>query len=152
MVLLSQNFFKGYIIKYTQSKYVPGFIQHKEEILYDLRGNVVDNDDPGGVGLSTKYQCIYPEKVIFVDETGEKTNQAKNGNRGGQRFIATRHGEAREWCSTKNCQFTALPFTAATGDPMMGDVIVSKEGSLTMENRIGLNAMAQLDKQDELDM
>jgi hypothetical protein len=31
-------------------------------------------------------------------------------------------------------------------------VFVSKKGPLTMEERLGCNAMAQLDEQDELDM
>jgi hypothetical protein len=64
-------------------------IQHKEARLYDGRGNVADNDDPAAVGLPTKYKCIHPEKVIFVNETGENTNQAKSG---GQKFLTT-HNE-----------------------------------------------------------
>jgi hypothetical protein len=82
--------------------------------LYNRRVNVVGNDDPAAVGLPTNYQCIHSEKVIFVDETNESTNQAKNGNHGGQEIITTRNGKARERCTMNDCHFTVLLFTAAT--------------------------------------
>jgi hypothetical protein len=100
--------------------------------------------------LPTKYKSIHPEKVIFVDETGE--DAAKNGNRGGQKFLTTWNSKARERWSTKDCHFTVLLFKAATGEPVMCAVIVAKKGPLTMEERIGFNAMAQLEEQDELDL
>jgi hypothetical protein len=112
--------------------------------LYERRGNAIENDDPADVGLPTKYQCLHPERVIVVDDTGENTNQAKNGNRGRQRLITALHGKAREWRSTNDYKFTVLPFTMATGEPIMCDVSVAKNRPLAMEERIGTNAMVQL--------
>jgi hypothetical protein len=95
---------------------------------------------------------LHPEKVIIVDEAGDSSNQAKNGNLGGQNFLTTRHRKARDRCNTNDCNFTVLPFVATMGEPIMCAVIVAKKGPLTMEERIGFNLMAQLDEQDELYM
>jgi hypothetical protein len=87
----------------------------------------------------------------MVDETGDNTNQEKNGHHGGQKFLTIQHGEARERCNTNECHFTFLPFVAAMEDPVMCAVSIAKKGPLAMEDRSGFNAMAQMDEQDELD-
>jgi hypothetical protein len=139
-------------IYYTKQVHTGISVIHDKASSYDLQGNVVDDDDPASFGIPTRFQCLHPEKVIMVDETGNSTNQVKNGHRGGQKFLTTRKGKTRERYSTKYYHFTVLPFVEATGEPVMCAVVVAKKGPLTMEEIIGLNAMAQLDEQDELDM
>jgi hypothetical protein len=64
-------------------------LMHKKASSYDRRGNAVDEDYAADVRFPTKYECLHQEKVIFVDETGENTNQTKNGHHGGQTLITT---------------------------------------------------------------
>jgi hypothetical protein len=67
-------------------------VTHKKASSYDRGGNIVNADGNAAVGLPTKYECLHPEKVIFVDETSENTNQTNNGHRDGQKFTGVNLG------------------------------------------------------------
>jgi hypothetical protein len=116
-------------------------VMHDKASSCDRKGNVVDYVDPTACGMPTRFQCLYPEKVIMVDETGDNTNQGNNGHRGGQKFLTTPKGKDRETCINKDCHFTVLLFVASTGEPVMCAVFVAKKGTLDngINNRIQCN-------------
>jgi hypothetical protein len=49
-------------------------------------GNIV-TDEADMYGRPTKYHLTHPEKLIFVDEVGDNTSQANDGNRTGTKYV-----------------------------------------------------------------
>jgi hypothetical protein len=74
---------------YTKQVHTCISVMHDQASSYDQQGNFVDDDDPTAFGMPTRFQCLHPEKVIMVDDTGDDTNQGKNGQRGGKKFLTT---------------------------------------------------------------
>jgi hypothetical protein len=67
---------------------------------------------------------------FFFDETGCNTNQKKDGNNGGEKFVCGRGTTPKQKVSTRDKHFTVLGVTAATGEPVLCVVIFAsdKEG------------------------
>jgi hypothetical protein len=78
-------------------------------------------------GQQETHLLIHPEYVIFVDEVGCNTSQEGDGARGGEKKIIVRGTVAKETVTTNNNHFTVLGFTAATGEPVMCAIIVSRK-------------------------
>jgi hypothetical protein len=108
-------------------------VMHDQASSYDQQGNVVDNEYPTDFVMPTRFQCLHREKDIIVDETGDSTTQGNNGHLDGQKFLTTRKGKSRDRYITNECNFTVLPFVAATEEPTICVVIVAKKRSLKME-------------------
>ena len=53
-----------------------------EEVWLNKSGDVVANEK-GALVMKTKYILKHPNKLIFVDEVGSNTSQAKDGQKGG---------------------------------------------------------------------
>jgi hypothetical protein len=64
--------------------------------------------------------------VVFVNEVGSNTSQEGDGALGGERKIVGRGSVPRESATTNDNHFTVLGFTAATGEPIMCAMIVSR--------------------------
>jgi hypothetical protein len=65
-------------------------------------------------GLKSPYELIHPDWLLFVDEVGSNTSQAKDGNVGGQFYLCSVDGRPQQCAATKDAHFTMLGFTAAT--------------------------------------
>jgi hypothetical protein len=89
----------------------------EQDIMYDKEGNIT-TDVSQIYGRPTKYKMNHPEYLLFVDETGCKTNQKTDGNNGGELFVLPCHGvgESGRVGTTTDIHFTVLCFTSATGD------------------------------------
>jgi hypothetical protein len=75
----------------------------------------------------------HPNKLIFVDEVGSNTSQAKGGQKGGEKVscIGTA-ARPQQRSAMKDAHFTVLGFTAAEGTPVMCAIIfAAKELELT---------------------
>jgi len=65
---------------------------------------------------------------VFVDEVGNNTSQAKDGNVGGQTFLCGKDGRPQNRAATKDAHFTMLGFTSANGQPIMCAIIFAAKG------------------------
>jgi hypothetical protein len=116
----------------------------------DRNGKEVDKAN--AFGHPIEYVITHPDYFIMVDETGSNTNMKKDGKQGGKRGIAERGFGAEVECSIADCHYTVLPFTAATGDPVMCAVIMKSADSRCPASwihgidvmRLNNNATAQL--------
>ena len=75
---------------------------------------VVDNEQEG-IGLEIEYELIRTHRLMFVNEVGSNTSQAKDGNVGGEKFLSISGGQLQICASTKDDHFTVLGVTAANG-------------------------------------
>jgi len=73
--------------------------------------------------LKSEYFLLHPEKLLFVDEVGNNTSQANDGNVGGEKFLCFAGGRPQQRANMKDAHFTVLGFTAATGEPVMCCII-----------------------------
>ena len=74
--------------------------------------------------MKTKYMLKHPGKLLFVDEVGNNTSQAKDGQIGGQKLL-TVGSESRQQTRSaqKDAHFTVLGFTTSDGKPVMCAII-----------------------------
>ena len=49
-------------------------------------GQIVEYEEEA-FGLQTEFMLLHPNKLLFVDEVGSNTSQAKDGNIGGAKFL-----------------------------------------------------------------
>jgi len=96
--------------------------EHPEAQWRDSNGDVVETEDEA-FGCKTRYELIHPDHFIFVDEVGNNTSQAKDGQVGGQTYLCSKDGRPQQRAATKDAHFTVLGFTAADGKPLLCAII-----------------------------
>jgi hypothetical protein len=106
----------------------------EDPISMDGRGNIVEKDDPQKLGLPCDIKVLYPEFILFADETGCNTNQKKDGHIGGTKYVVGRNTVPKEISSTSDKHFTVLGVTAASGDPVLCVVIFASERDVIPES------------------
>jgi hypothetical protein len=97
-------------------------VEHPEAMWRNEKGEVVELEEQA-FGLKSSYELIHPDWLLFVDEVGSNTSQAKDGNVGGQLYLCSVDGRPQQRAATKDAHFTVLGFTAASGEPVMCAVI-----------------------------
>jgi len=97
-------------------------VKHDEAVWRNAAGEVVLCEEDA-CGMKSCFELIHPEWLVFVDEVGSNTSQAKDGAVGGQTYLCTKDGRPQQRAATKDCHFTILGFTAASGDPIMCAII-----------------------------
>jgi hypothetical protein len=88
--------------------------------------------------------------MIFVDEVGNNTSQAKDGQVGEQTYLCSKDVQPQQRASTKDTHFTVLGFTAANGDPLLCAMIIAAK-TLKEEWIMGFDPLAEWIG-DELDI
>jgi hypothetical protein len=73
--------------------------------------------------MKSRYYLDKPEYLVFVDEVGNNTNQEKDGNIGGEKFLCISKERAQQRASTKDAHFSVLGFTCGNGQPIMCAII-----------------------------
>jgi hypothetical protein len=106
----------------------------EDPITMDIHGNMVEKDDPQKFGLPCDITVLYPEFILFADETGCNTNQKKDGHLGGTKYVVERNTVPKEISSTCDKHFTVLGVTAASGEPVPCVVIFASEQNVIPEN------------------
>jgi len=89
-------------------------VKHDTSYWRNEAGEVVELEKDA-VGCKSLYELIHPDWLVFVDEVGSNTSQAKDGNVGGERFLCTKEGRPQNRAATKDEHYTMLGFTAANG-------------------------------------
>jgi hypothetical protein len=54
--------------------------------MLDKRGNIV-TDETDVYGRPAKFNLVKPKKLLFVDEVGDNTSQANDGNKTGTKYV-----------------------------------------------------------------
>jgi hypothetical protein len=72
------------------------------EKMLDKEGNEVTNKEDM-YGRPTKYNLTHPEKLIFVDEVGDNTSQANDGNKTGTKYFTGKGWRAHQQNSFTDC-------------------------------------------------
>ena len=101
-------------------------VKHDEAVWRNEAGEVVLCKEDA-CGMKSCFELIHPEWLVFVDEVGSNTSQAKDGAVGGQTYLCTKDGRPQQRAATKDCHFTVLGFTAASGDPIMCAIIFASK-------------------------
>jgi hypothetical protein len=96
--------------------------EHPEPLWRDENGEVVETEEKA-FGCKSKYELIHADHLIFVDEVGSNTSQAKDGQVGGQTYLCSAEGRPQQRAATKDAHFTILGFTAANGEPLLCAII-----------------------------
>ena len=67
---------------------VLGGITHKLDVPVWLNkeGQIVEYEEEA-FSLQIEFMLLHPNKLLFVDEVGSNTSQAKDGNIGGKKFL-----------------------------------------------------------------
>lgn len=96
----------------------------------DKNGSIVSEDNTSLVafGLPTNMELVFPEYLLFAEETGCNTNQQKDGHIAGTKFLVQRGTTPKIQCATSDHHFTVLGFTAAMGEPVLCVIIFAGEG------------------------
>jgi hypothetical protein len=116
-------------------------VKHAEPVWRNETGDVVPCEKDA-FGLKSAYELIHPEWLVFVDEVGSNTSQAKDGAVGGQTYLCTRDGRPQQRAATKDCHFTVLGFTAANGEPIMCAIIFAAK-SMKQEWTLGFDPFVE---------
>jgi hypothetical protein len=105
--------------------------------MLDKEGNIV-MDEEHMYGRPTKYNLTHPEKLIFVDEVGDNTSQANDGNKTGTKYVTGSGWRAQKQNSFTDCHYTTPGFTAVTGEPIMCAIIIAAD-KLKSHEKLGFN-------------
>jgi len=116
-------------------------VKHEEAVWRNEAGDVVFCEKEA-MGLKSPYELIHPGWLVFVDEVGSNTSQAKDGAIGGQTYLCSRDGRPQQRAATKDAHFTVLGFTAANGEPLMCAIIFAAK-SLKSEWVLGFDPFAE---------
>jgi len=111
-------------------------------------GVIVESEEEA-CGRKTEYELICPDKVLFVDEVGCNMSQKNDRNIGGEKFLVCPDSQAQIQLAFKDCHFTVLGFTAATGEPVLC-VIVLASKTMKMDYIMGVNPFANIDEDNLL--
>ena len=103
-------------------------------------GEVVNEEN--AVGCESEFELIHPNWLIFVDEVGSNTSQAKDGNVGGEKFLCSKQGRPQQRAATKDTHLTVLGFTSAAGDPVMCAIIFAAK-TMRDEWRLGFDPLTE---------
>jgi len=116
-------------------------VEHPEPVWRDESGTIVESEEKA-FGVKSKYELINPDWVLFVDECGSNTSQAKDGQVGGQLYLCASDRRPQQRASTKDAHFTVLGFTAADGSPVMCGIIFAAK-SMREEWKMGHDPFAE---------
>jgi len=96
-----------------------------------------------------RYELIHPDHFIFVNQVGNNTTQAKDGQVGGQTYLCSKDGRPQQRAATKDVQFTVLGFTTADGEPLLCAIIFAAK-TMKQEWVTGFDPLAEWigDEQD----
>jgi hypothetical protein len=64
-------------------------------VWFDKRGNIMEQE-MDAFGLASKYYLQKHNKLLFIDEVGSNTSQAKDGNIGGGKFLCSSGGRPQQ--------------------------------------------------------
>jgi len=70
-------------------------VEHPEPVWRNEKGEVVESEEQA-FGLKSAYELIHPDWLLFVDEVGSNTSQAKDGNVGGQLYLCSVDGRPQQ--------------------------------------------------------
>ena len=70
---------------------------------------------------------LHPDKLLFMDEVGSNTSQAKDRNIGGKKFLILNDKRTQQRSACKDMHLTILGFTTASGDPVMCSIIFAAQ-------------------------
>ncbi len=70
--------------------------------------------------LKSKYELIYLDWLLFIEQCSSNTSQTKDGQVRGQLYLCSIDGRPQQHAATKDAHFTVLGFTAASGEPVTG--------------------------------
>jgi hypothetical protein len=133
----SENFRQIYDVIYEKLAEKVLAEKWEEEKMLDKEDNIV-TDEADMYGRPTKYRLNHPEKLIFVDEVGDNTSQANDGNKTGTKYVTGNEWRAKQQNSFTDCHYTTLGFTAPTGDQIMCAVFIAAE-KLKDHEKLGFN-------------
>lgn len=89
-------------------------------------GQIVEHEEEA-FGLPTRYRLLHPNKLLFVDEVGSNTSQAKDGNMGGEKFLVLNKERPLQRSACKDSHFTVLGFTTASGEAVMCAIVFAAQ-------------------------
>jgi len=115
--------------------------KHSEAVWRNKDGGVVEEQEQA-FGCKSEYELIHPDHLIFVDEVGSNTSQAKDGQVGGQTYLCSVDGRPQNRAATKDAHFTVLGFTAANGEPLLCAIIFAAK-SMKREWETGFDPFAE---------
>jgi len=84
-----------------------------------------------------------------VEEVGCNTSQKNDGNISREKFLVCADSQAQIWLAFKDCHFTVLGFMAATGEPILCEIVLLCK-MMKMEYMMGCNPFADVDYVDPL--
>jgi hypothetical protein len=102
-------------------------IKLEKEVLVNCNGELV-YDEKESDGLPTNYIITNPDLLVFVDETGNNTNQKSDPFRGNEKRIIPCNGDGFGLAGAVNDNhFTFLCFQSGSGEPIMCAIIFKSE-------------------------
>jgi hypothetical protein len=107
------------------------------EKMLDKGGNTV-TDEANTYGRPAKFNIVKPKKLLFVDEVGDNTSQANDGNKTRKKYITGKGCRAHQQNSFINCHCITLVFTATSGDPVTCAIVVAAD-KLKPHEKLGFN-------------
>jgi hypothetical protein len=115
--------------------------KHPEALWIDKNGEVVEVQEQAFV-CKSEFELIHPDHLIFIDEVGSNTLQAKDGQVGGQTYLCSVDGRPQNRAATKDAHFTVLGFTAANGELLLCAIIFAAK-SMKREWVTGFDPFAE---------
>jgi len=70
---------------------------------------------------------FHPNKLLFMDEVGSNTSQAKDENIGGKKFVLLNDARPQQRIACKDTYFTILSFTTTSSDAVMCCIIFAAQ-------------------------
>jgi hypothetical protein len=116
----------------------------------DLNGGRVEPGSPDAYGSAVQYRLKYPELIVVGDEVGTNTDQSKEKHVGGERLICAVNEQPNISCTTDDCHFTTIGFTALTGEPVMVVIIIEKNSELIIPELMGFDKSARWEGSDQV--
>jgi len=121
--------------------------KHPEALWRGKNREVVEVQEPAFEGKSG-FELIHPGHLIFVDEVGSNTSQAKDGQIRGQTYLCSVDVRPQNWATTKDANFTVLGFTAANGELLLCAIIFAAK-SMKREWVTGFDPFAERIENEE---
>jgi hypothetical protein len=125
-----KNFSNMYDAVYKAMVKAEVAIKHDKEVMFDSKRKVSE-DINKMCGKKARYELTWPDRCVYVDETGCNTNMKEDGHIGGRRYVMAADQIEGARTGVKNyLHFTVLAFTSGTGEAIMCAVILKSEKSV----------------------
>lgn len=107
----------------------------------DEEGNEVPEHD--ALGCKVEYKLLYPDRILTMDETGDKGNQADDKPSRSEKFLTESGTSPKVGSAVDDTSWTVQAYTTLGGKPVLYVIILKKGSVLNFNEHNGFDLSAE---------